>query len=389
MNLDKRRLNAYSKIVKPEEKQQVESKEKPLSNSKPNQETQQKKDSIVLPGLIKIPLTEKETPWRKVAKFLLLIGVDEAAKILARLSPEQTEKIVLEIASIRSVSKEEATVVLAQFESLLIKAREPSGGIETARTILETAFGPQRAQEMLLKAVPHAQGKPFDYLDSIDPDRLLRLLLDELPAVKALVLSQLKPSLSAKVIALMDEQSKKDTVLRLAKMQTINPEVLRRVDSAMREKVLSVQTSSADTIDGRSALAEILKRMDAGKEQGILSQLENDDPDLGRDLRDRLFTIDDILRTEDRYIQELLRSMSEKDIALLVVGKKDAFKEKIFSNVSKTRRILIDEESSLLTPSSRKEANQVTSIVFSKIRRAWENGECYIAGREDEDIWVQ
>lgn len=389
MNLDKRRLNAYSKIVKPEEKQQVESKEKPLSNSKPNQETQQKKDSIVLPGLIKIPLTEKETPWRKVAKFLLLIGVDEAAKILARLSPEQTEKIVLEIASIRSVSKEEATVVLAQFESLLIKAREPSGGIETARTILETAFGPQRAQEMLLKAVPHAQGKPFDYLDSIDPDRLLRLLLDELPAVKALVLSQLKPSLSAKVIALMDEQSKKDTVLRLAKMQTINPEVLRRVDSAMREKVLSVQTSSADTIDGRSALAEILKRMDAGKEQGILSQLENDDPDLGRDLRDRLFTIDDIVRTEDRYIQELLRSMSEKDIALLVVGKKDAFKEKIFSNVSKTRRILIDEESSLLTPSSRKEANQVTSIVFSKIRRAWENGECYIAGREDEDIWVQ
>ena len=45
---------------------------------------------------------EKDSIYRRVAKFLLLIGIDEAAKIIPHLSPEQTEKIIPEIASIRN-----------------------------------------------------------------------------------------------------------------------------------------------------------------------------------------------------------------------------------------------------------------------------------------------
>jgi flagellar motor switch protein FliG len=189
--------------------------------------------------------------------------VDEAAKVMARLTPEQTEKVVLEIASIRRVDPEEATVVLAEFESLLRKAREPSGGLETARTILEGAFGADRAEAMLNKAVPSGGVRPFDYLDGIDPERLRALVADELPAVKALVLSQLEPKLAAAVIARMQPDEKKDTVLRLAKLTSINPEVLRRVDEALREKTMNASATSADSIDGRNALAEILKRRTA------------------------------------------------------------------------------------------------------------------------------
>lgn len=341
-------------------------------------------------GLIKTFNSEakKESPYRKVAKFLLLIGVDEAAKVISRLSPEQTERVVLELASVRSISKEEASIVFAEFEYLLQKAREPSGGVETARSILEAAFGSERANEMLDKVVPFHKGKPFEYLEEIDPQRLLRLMHDELPQVKALVLSQLKPQLAARVIALMDTESKKDTVLRLAKLKEINPDVLRRVDGAMREKVQSIQTSNADAIDGRSALAEILKRMDSSSEQSILEGLEKENPELSGDLRERLFTIDDITRADDKYLQTLLREFSEKEIALLLVQKTDTFREKILSNISKTRGLIVLEEEVLVRPASKRDVQAITDKFFSIIRRAWENGECYIKGRDEQDIWV-
>ena len=107
-------------------------------------------------GLIKVALSGseggKDSLYRRVAKFLLLIGVDEAAKILPHLTPEQTEKIIPEIASIRRVDPDEASVILAEFENLVQRARE-SGGVTTARSILEKAFGAERAGQMIKKTV--------------------------------------------------------------------------------------------------------------------------------------------------------------------------------------------------------------------------------------------
>lgn len=400
MNINDKRLGAYTRA----------SQGKPAADPvKPAVNPVQPKvepDDTSREGLLKVPLTgstsgskkhtdqgssasgKKDSPYRKVAKFLLLVGTDEAAKIMTRLSPEQTERVVLEIASIRRVEKDEATVVLAEFESLLRKAREPSGGIETARTILETAFGPEMANDMLKKAVPDFLGKPFDYLTDLDADRVLRLISDELPAVKALVLSQIAPAKAASIIKLMTPVEKNETVIRLAKLKAINPDVIRRVDETMREKVLTIGTDKSDSIDGRSALAEILRRMDGGSEKAILSGIAEHDPDLGKDLRDRLFTIDDIVLAEDKFIQEQLRLLNDHDLAVLVAGKSDVFRNKIFSNITKNRGALVLEEEQCILPISRQESEKVSGAFFSVMRRAWERGEFFIRGRDQKEEWV-
>ena len=98
--------------------------------------------------LYKIP--SKDSASRRVAKFLLLIGVDEAAKVIALLPQELIDKIIPEIASVRSVDPEEAEHIIAEFSDLYEQAKE-GGGVSTARTILEKAFGDTRAQEMMQK----------------------------------------------------------------------------------------------------------------------------------------------------------------------------------------------------------------------------------------------
>ncbi len=260
--------------------------------------------------------------------------------------------------------------------------------MDTARTILEAAFGRERADEMLRKAVPNLEGKPFDYLEDIDPAKLYHIVADELPQVKAMVLSQLKPKLAAEVIKLMDPEDKHATIMRLAKLERINPEVLRRVDEAIREKVKNVNTSSADSIDGRSALAEILKRMDGSTEKAILEGLSGSDPDLGRDIRERLFTVDDILHADDRFMQEKLRPMPEHDLAVLLAGKNADFRQKILSNVSRTRGDIILEEEQLISPVMRGESERITGAFFALMRRAWENGEFFLAGRDEKEVWI-
>ena len=341
-------------------------------------------------GLLKVPVEPtpdgKDSVYRRVAKFLLLIGEDEAAKILPHLSETQIEKIIPEIASIRTVSKEEAAVIMEEFNGLLNKARQ-EGGVETAREMLEKAYGKKRADELLKKAMPLEGKVPFNYLKDADNERVYLLIKDENPGVQSMVLSHLEPKKAAKIINLMTPEEKKEVVMRLAKMEPVSPDVLRRVDQAMHEKSLNQTVEKAENIDGRNALAQILKKMDVGAENDILSYLSEDDPDLGQDLRSRLFTMEDVVKADDRFVQEKLREMSEVDIAYLVATKPDDFREKILSNISAGRRAEVRAQEDILKPMRRSDCEKITSEFFSKLRRAFEEGHLIIQDRND-DVFV-
>lgn len=340
-------------------------------------------------GLVKIPAssTEKDNIYRIVAKFLVIVGIDEAAKILPHLTEEQTEKIIPEIASIQKITPEESASILEEFESLVEKARE-EGGLETARNILTKAYGSEKAEDMLKKSVKYPDGKPFDYLSDADAERIKVLIDGESDAVKSLVLSQIEPKKAAKVINLMDVDDKKKIVLRLAKMKPVAPEVLAEIDKSLHEKLLTQNTENSQNMDGRGVLAQILKRMNPSAENSIINTLSEQDPELGEDLRKRLFTEEDVIGSDDRFIQNYLHDMEDRDIAILIYGKNDAFREKILSNVSKNRRRVILDEESMIHHLTKADSEKMTSSFYSVLRRAWENGDLRVAGRDEGEVYV-
>lgn len=206
-----------------------------------NQQLQNAADYLKTGGLLKVPVEKPESSgrdsvYRRVAKFLLLIGEDEAAKILPHLNEEQIEKIIPEIASIRSVSNEEAAVILEEFNALTVKTKT-QGGFATAKEMLEKAYGKKRAAELLQKTVPNEGKIPFVYLNDADNERIYLLLKDENIGVQTMVLSRINPKKAASVINLMKTDEKKQIVMRLAKMGSVDSDILRRVDQACTKNI--------------------------------------------------------------------------------------------------------------------------------------------------------
>jgi flagellar motor switch protein FliG len=343
-------------------------------------------------GLLKVPKSSDTSKigdlgnnYRKVAKFLVILGVDESAKILEHLNQEEIEKIVPEIASIRSVPDSEATVLFAEFKALIAKQKN-RGGVDTARTILEKAFGPVKAEQLIQETIPYPSGKPFDYFKDIDSERLWVLLKDEGTPVRSLVLSNVKPTIAAQVIKEMSKLDQKELLIRMAHMKAMDPDVIRRVNLSMHEKLLALDTAKSDQVDGRGALAEILKKMPVSDENSILYTLGNSDPELERNLRDRLFTLDDVVQSDDKFLQKKLQSMEDGDIALLIAGKKDEFRSKILKNISKVRGDMVLEEEQLKKPILRSDVAKVTNNFIAELRTAWENGKLIV--NTDENIYV-
>jgi flagellar motor switch protein FliG len=330
---------------------------------------------------------EGESKLRRTAKFLILIGAEEAAKILPHLEPEQVESISAEIVSLRGVGAEEGKAILEEFKSLLSSPYRfggtSSGGPESARRILYAAFGPEKGETLLAKALPLSGESPFAFLEDFKPEQISLLLRDESPAVTALILSRLSPKLSADILAPRGDRA--ELARRIAKGGQVSPEVLGRVAEALKKKALALGTGGTETleINGAKALAEILRHGDYSLGDKILQELEERDPALGKDLRDEMLSLDDAADMDDRVLQEKLRTMGDRDIALLLKGRSGDFTDKLLSNVSAERRQRIREEGELMGPVPRRDAEEAARSFLDWL---WKEGPQVL--RTTKDVYI-
>ena len=91
--------------------------------------------------------TARDRGFEHVAKFLLLLGVDTAVRVLSRLTAAEVTGIVQEVVGIGSVEQREAHRILEEF-GYRMETRElyARGGAGAAEAMLRAAFGEERAQ---------------------------------------------------------------------------------------------------------------------------------------------------------------------------------------------------------------------------------------------------
>ncbi|MDR0496768.1 MAG: flagellar motor switch protein FliG [Treponema sp.] len=336
---------------------------------------------------------EKASKYKRAAQFMVLIGSDEASKILSRLEPDQVEGISKEIVSIKGISSEDAEAVLDEFRSLLSPSYGYSGsskgGIEEARRLLYAAFGPEKGEALLVKSVPEAAGNltenPFDFLSDFSGEQLELLFRNESPAACAMVFSRLPPRLSAAALANIRADKKTEIVRRIAKLRETSPEVIERTAAALREKARYFGQDAAvgGEIDGKGVLAAILKHSNLAFGGRLLEEMEESDPSLGREMKDRVNTLEDICNAADRPIQEKLRTMEDREISLLLKGKSDAFTMKVLSNISAARSERVKEESEIMGPVPRVEIEAASREFLAWFRLNREEGRILMLSGED------
>jgi len=333
----------------------------------------------------------KESKYRRVAKFLILIGSENAAEILAELDADQVTEISKEIAFIKVIKPEEREEIFAEFHELFsrqyVYSGSSRGGIETARRILYAVKGPEKGEAILNKAVPESKENLFSFLEDFSCEQLIMLLKEESAQTAALILSRMTAKISAGTISKLAPDRKAEVLLRMARQSEVAPEVLEQVSAALKEKARLIGSGSKDIqIDGMQTLAAILKQGDYSFGDRLISEIEDESPEIGQNLKEKLYTLDDIISAVDRPIQEKLKTMTDYDIAVLLKGRKIEFYEKIMSCVSAGRRKTIREENEIIGAVPKRECDEAARDFLIWFRTARENGDIILYS--DEDVIV-
>ncbi len=335
------------------------------------------------------PAEKKLTGKQKAAIVLVALGTEVASKILPHLNEAEVEELSLEIARLGSIPAEVRQQVIKEFyEICLAQNLALEGGLDHARTMLEQAFGPEKAQEILERLTRALQMLPFDSIKGVHPTQLSTFLADEHPQTIALVLAYLEPQTAAAVISNLPPELRPEVAERLATMGSTPPDVIRRVEAVLQRKLSSIASQELSAAGGVKSLVEVLQWVDRNTERAIFDYLNDTNPELAEEIRKLMFTFEDLLQLDDRAIQQVLKEVDMKELALALKGASDALKEKIFRNMSERAVNMLKEEIEFMGPVRVRQVEEAQQRIVSIVRRLEEAGEIVISRGGEEEMLI-
>lgn len=326
---------------------------------------------------------------QKAAILLITLGPELSAQIFQHLKDEEIEQLTLEIANIRKVKNEDKDEIVGEFHDMCVaKEYISQGGIDYAKDILERALGSQKAIDIINRLSSTLQVKPFDFVRKTDPSQLLNFIQSEHPQTIALIMAYLEPEQSAIILSALSPERQSDVARRIAIMDRTSPEVIREIEKLLERKLSSVVSEDFTSAGGVKSVVEVLNRVDRTTEKTIMETLEVQEPELAEEIKRLMFVFEDVVQLDDRAIQQVLREVDTKELALALKGASEEVNNKIRKNMSKRASDMLKEDIDFMGPVRLRDVEEAQQKVVNIIRKLEEAGEIVVARSGGDEIVV-
>jgi len=252
---------------------------------------------------------------QKSAILMMLLGEDEASEILKNLMPKEVQHLGAAMYSVQGLDQDTVNFVLDEF--LEIIKEQTSLGLGAGnyiRNVLTKALGDDKAQSVLSRITPSSSDRPIEILDWMDARSISELIVDEHPQIISLIISYLESALGADVLMLLPEDIQADVIKRIATLETVQPEALRELEEVMQRKFKSNTTLRASQVGGVKAAGNIMNFTQQNMEARIMKILGKDDKDLMQAIMESMFVFENLLMSDEKSLQVLLRSVTRKTL---------------------------------------------------------------------------
>jgi len=281
----------------------------------------------------------------RAAIFLLGLGESGAAAIMRHMEPKEVQSVGEAMANLGNVTNEQIAMVVSDF-SERVNSISPFGigaGDFTRRVMVE-ALGESKARGVLSKVMQDETSKGVDALRWMDARGVASILRGEHPQVIALVLASLEPEHAAKVLGLLSEELRADVILRIARLEMVDPVALQELDMVLEKQMVNQREMPPSSVDGMKSAAEILNNLDSEDEAQLIEALKQADSELGDRVQEQMFVFDNLMVLDDRGMQRLIREIAVDNLVVALKGVNDELKEKFFKNMSSRAAEMLKED---------------------------------------------
>jgi len=232
---------------------------------------------------------------RRAAILIATLDTESADALLSQMSPEQASLIrgaIMDLGEIDIVEQEHVLQEFVGKESpqQRMRATLDDGGVELALGPHEEDEPLQPETEPLSRCAaneptPDAPTRPpFAFLEHASPADLARVLAGEHPQTAAIVVAHLDPPHAAQVIDLLPSDQQTDILMRIARLNTPHPDVIRDLEHEMQTRLGGRCQPEQVEPEGVARVEAILRSVSHSARRNLVSELSEQDRSLAHQL---------------------------------------------------------------------------------------------------------
>jgi flagellar motor switch protein FliG len=324
-------------------------------------------------------------PHEKAAILFSLIGNDKAKMIISHMKDSEVLAIVDEMQKISQAPVWLGKKILGEY---LASLQESQNFVfdQNAQTGLARQLLGSNREAALYGTNGHTGAKPeLDALELMDDTVLFNFLQQQHIQTQTVIFLHLKIKRRQAILSLFPPDLQGELVLRMAKVETIDFQNIVSLGEELKKEVgLGGQGRRGLKMGGVKEMAKMLAKMSASEQQVLLRQIDIENPEMGEELRQQLFTFNDLDRVNDRGIQEMLKQVRGAQLALALRNAPEACLKKVFKNMSQKSGKNLQEDLQRMGKQRLADVEKAQQSIVQMIKDLEQEGKAVISNGEDE-----
>lgn len=328
-------------------------------------------------------MAQELTGPRKAAILMLAMGEQRAAQLFSFMDDYEIRDVSREMATLGQIGADEMERTLQEFaDAVGGGAGGISGGWGTTERYLRSFLKEDRVKELMDEMRGPAGRTMWEKLSNVPEETLATYLLNEYPQTVAVIISRIKASHAAKVLAVLPQELAKEVMERILVMDNVPREVLNAVEDSLKSEFMR-NLAQKTTRDSHELMADIFNNFDRGNEQRFMGLLETDHPADAERIRALMFTFEDIMKTDDKGIQAIMRDVDKDVLALALKGAKPDMRDKFTKNMSERAAKILKEDMEVMGPVKVKDVDEAQLKIVAIAKAMADKGQIVIASGVD------
>lgn len=325
----------------------------------------------------------------KAAILLALVGEDLATSLVSEL---QERELIMLRQGVHRMAQIESTHVDEVFEDTCKQLKKanilPEQTNEYLERVITKAMGPEKANAILGRIFQEDSEESYgiDVLHEMDGKTLAQFLQEEHPQTVAFILAHLYPAHAGEVFSLLPEEKQAEVAFRITRLGSTSPGAIEEVSKVLRNEIRQVKGKQ---VGGVRPIAEILNFVDSVTEERVMTGLNEYEPELADNIRQLMFTFEDLSKVDDQSMQVLVREVEKDKWVMAMRTGSPVLKKKIFSNMSERAGALLKEEIEGMGPVRLRDVETAQREIIDIARRLESEGKVFLTGgKSKEDVLV-
>lgn len=321
---------------------------------------------------------------RRSAVLLMVLQESASSEILKQFQVNEVQVLAQAMGHLRNVDKEEITETLRDFlrtvrdQSLL---GESSLGGERIRKVLVSALGADKAADVISKIrILERRAGGLKSLNRKEPAELAAIAKMQHPQIAAALLSQLDQAKCSTVLQLLPEESQRDILVRVARLETVSESAVEELKRIVEQYFDEESEIPEHDAGGPKLAAAMLNSLSKEEKERVYAEIREIDEELADSIEDNMFVFDDLLKVDDRGIQSLLAEVPGQTLTMALKGAEDSTKEKLLNNMSKRAAQMLRDDLEVGGPVKLSEVETAQKEIVKVVRRMIDDGSVVVRG---------